>query len=744
MSYEPMTTVRLLKNVPLDNSYTNQFSRTFFPTRTEQTTYFISKTAHTAADLTYQREQKYVDYPAEYDEIYECNYLMYQNNAFNANWFYAFITRVEYFSEGLTRVYFEIDSWQTFLFDVEIHPCMVEREHVNDDTAGANLIDEGLALGDFVVNAVTERYFDTWWIVAGATVDLQVGKGVVGGRFYGGTFSGVRYYCYSSASSFNAMLDRLSTEGMLDNIVTVFMLPVEVVSPNQEDGEELERNPNSSSAWNIPNSQRLDGYVPRNKKLLTYPFRYVSLSNQSGSDCVLRYEFWAVAAGELRTMGSISPNGRIWCWPQSYKGLGANLDEGISIGNYPICTWVGNTYANWVAQQQVTNAMALSGATVKAATQMALGSPSTALAGLATSAGSIALNNMLGGIEHSFTPAQARGNTAGENFLLAYNEYGFIAKEMTITSDYAKSIDGYFDAFGYKVNKLKVPNTTGRPSWNYVKTVNAQVTGNCNTEHLVNIKNMFNRGVTLWHGDWVGDYTRNNSGSGPTPEPKYYLSVVNGYGSGYYNEGTAIAINAQSAINFINWTTSAGGTFDDPNAVQTTFHMPANDVTITANYQEPTETRLDECARQFIGAVEWDDTVRLWQVWYYGSYVKDAWCTTFLTYCAAMIGKGAQVPKNAAVQSLYDAMNRLGRTWEATVGGQLPKVGDVVFFITSQSTTVLHHCGVVSAVDGNLITYISGNTGNPSGGADGVFEKTTTIGQGGSYYAKYFGRVDYT
>lgn len=172
--------------------------------------------------------------------------------------------------------------------------------------------------------------------------------------------------------------------------------------------------------------------------------------------------------------------------------------------------------------------------------------------------------------------------------------------------------------------------------------------------------------------------------------------------------------------------------------------MPANDVTITANYQEPTETRLDEYARQFIGAVEWDDTVRLWQVWYYGSYVKDAWCTTFLTYCAHMIGKGNQVPKNAAVQSLYDAMNRLGRTWLAEVGGQLPKAGDVVFFITSQSTTVLHHCGVVSAVNGNQITYISGNTGNPSGGADGVFEKTTTIGQGGRNYAKYFGRVDYT
>ena len=68
----------------------------------------------------------------------------------------------------------------------------------------------------------------------------------------------------------------------------------------------------------------------------------------------------------------------------------------------------------------------------------------------------------------------------------------------------------------------------------------------------------------------------------------------------------------------------------------------------------------------------------------------------------------------------------------------------MLFFITSQSTTVLHHCGVVSGVDGNNITYISGNTTNPTAGrADGVFEKTTVIGQGGNYYVKYFGEVNY-
>lgn len=741
MSFEPMTTVRLLKSVPLDNSYSDTLT---FDTAADQTSYFLSKAKFTANELTYQREELYVDYPAKYDDVYDCNYLMYQNQAFNTKWFYAFILRVEYYSEGLTRIYFQIDSWQTFMFNVQVKECFVEREHVNNDAIGENLIDEGLSLGDFVCNAVTERYFDDWWIVAGATTDLREPGTVVGGRYYGNVFSGLRFFCYSSASSFGAMLDMLAQHGGVEAVVIVFMLPKEIVSPNQEDMEELERNAAPSSAWNIPNTHSLNGYTPKNNKLYTYPFRYVSLSNQAGSDATLRYEFWDVDAGELRTMGSISPNGKIWCWPQSYKGLGANFDEGISIGNFPICAWVNPTYANWVSQQQVTNAMAMSSAVVRSGVMAATGGAAVGIANLANSAVKIATDTMMGGIEHSFTPTQARGNAAGENFQIMYGNYGFIAKEMSITKDYAETIDNFFSTFGYKVNKVKVPNITGRPSWNYVKTVNAKIIGDCNDEHIQNIKNMFNRGVTFWHGDFVGDYSRNNSGGTPPPEQTYSLTVVNGRGDGFFKAGSIVPIYANTSVDFANWTSNAGGTFKDSLSPNTDFTMPANNVTVTANYSVPAHDRIDQYARQFMGAVEWDNQVRLWQEWYYGSYVHDAWCCTFLTYCAAMVGVGSQVPKNAAVQTLYNAMNAKGSTWAAEVGGRLPKVGDVLFFITSQSTTVLHHCGVVSGVDGNNITYISGNTTNPTAGRpDGVFEKTTVIGQGGNYYVKYFGEVNY-
>lgn len=701
-------------------------------------------------NTSYQREQMVVRVDADYNKIVNCNYLMYQNQEFSNKWFYAFITRIEYKNDDLSLVYFEIDSYQTFMFDITIHPSFVEREHVNDDSVGANIIDEGLALGDFVCNEITEHYFTNWWIVAGLTVDINSPKSVVSGKYYGGVFSGVRYYAWDSYQEFNAMLDTLQTGGAnpAEVITIVYMVPTEIVSPNQESGAELEVNPAPSEAWNWPRSNSLNGYVPRNNKLLCYPFRYCELSNLNGQSATLRYEFEALDAGGFRYQGNVLPDSKIWCWPQGYKGVPDNIDEGISLGAYPVCTWVANTYASWLAQKQTANAMALSSAVINSGYVAMTGGAAAANTAFTGSLIGLVTSNMKEGVTHSFSPAQARGNASSESTAIARDQFGFRATGMSITADYAKTIDDYMWAYGYAVKKVKVPNVTGRSYWNYVKCSNAVITGNCPIEHLTNIKNMFTKGVTFWHGDYVGDYTLNNSTGQTPPEPDYYytLNVIGGTGAGQYKGNTQVNVAADEPTRFKNWSSNGGGTFADPNSANTVYTMPFNNVTVTANYDDPTPTEnLADYASQFIGAVEWDDTVRLWQTWYYGSYVKDAWCTTFLTYCAAMIGKGDQVPKNAAVQALYNQMHDKGKTWAAVVGGRLPKKGDICFNITSQSTTVLHHCGVVTNVhsDGVTFDYVSGNTGNPvAGKPDGVFIKTMTIGKTTPSYTKYFGEVN--
>ena len=65
--------------------------------------------------------------------------------------------------------------------------------------------------------------------------------------------------------------------------------------------------------------------------------------------------------------------------------------------------------------------------------------------------------------------------------------------------------------FGYKVNDTKIPNITGRSNWNYVKTVDINITGDFPQADLQEIKDMFNAGCTFWHNPSTFlDYSQNN------------------------------------------------------------------------------------------------------------------------------------------------------------------------------------------------------------------------------------------
>ena len=176
MAFAPITTVRLCRAVPLDNTYRDQLT---FDNRAAQEAFFAGKTQYSAGDLSYQRENSMIRYPAQYDALVDCNYLCYRNPQFGDKWFYAFITNLEYESEVMTKIYFEIDAYQTYMFDINIPACFVEREHVNDDSVGANLIDEGLRM-HIIHPEKFYRLVDCCW---------------VNGRIKGYLFSSRRWLC---------------------------------------------------------------------------------------------------------------------------------------------------------------------------------------------------------------------------------------------------------------------------------------------------------------------------------------------------------------------------------------------------------------------------------------------------------------------------------------------------------------------------------------------------------------------
>lgn len=151
MYIAPNSIIRCLSGVPIDNTYRNTL---WWNTAAEQEAYFWSKNKIQLTAQSYQRVNRgYLKIAVPVEQLYDCNYLMFQNTSFGNKWFYAFITNVEYVNNTTTRVQYELDVMQTWFFDYTLGQNFVSREHIAVDTIGANLIPEGLETGEYICEA---------------------------------------------------------------------------------------------------------------------------------------------------------------------------------------------------------------------------------------------------------------------------------------------------------------------------------------------------------------------------------------------------------------------------------------------------------------------------------------------------------------------------------------------------------------------------------------------------------------
>ena len=146
MTITPQGQLYLCKT-KLENDYKNQLT---FSNATAQLNYFNSTIQYTFSDYTYIKKDNVVQVGRNIDEIIDCNYLFYKNVGFTNKYYFCFITNMEYVNENCTRITFETDCYQTWLFDITYNRCFVEREHVNDDTIGLHTVPEMLEKGEYV------------------------------------------------------------------------------------------------------------------------------------------------------------------------------------------------------------------------------------------------------------------------------------------------------------------------------------------------------------------------------------------------------------------------------------------------------------------------------------------------------------------------------------------------------------------------------------------------------------------
>lgn len=526
-----ITKVYLLA-VPLEKDYAHTL---YFESASDQQSYFQSRIKKSYTDFSYQRKDGVIRVPEHVDALIAagCNYVMYQNAAYSNRWFYAFIENMEYINDGRTDVKIQTDCIQTWMFDITVNPSFVEREHAASDELGEHTVPEGLELGEYTANLHTKADYggdiiDDSIVVVGVTKEPDGTN--VEGMYYDGIYSGVRYYGFTNGRIANGELTEFLSgydqDGIADSIVCMFMAPKQLATPKDDyvlTGSNLISwtyiNYSGDPAEGLEDLYKtigmtmhtIDGYTPRNSKLLSFPFRYLLVANNAGASVPFKYERFYRIDGNVKTFlppefiieGVLTPGCSVRMVPLHYNGVERNDDEGINLGKYPILNWTSDVYTNWLTQNGVNIAINVASGIgqIVAGAAIAAGSGglATAVGGGSIVGGVTQIANTLSQIhQQSFSAPQAKGNLNAGDVVTASDQNDFHFYDMTIKAEYAKIIDEFFDMYGYKCHRVKIPEKAHRAAYWYTKTIDANIIGNIPQGDLQTIKDCYNRGITFW------------------------------------------------------------------------------------------------------------------------------------------------------------------------------------------------------------------------------------------------------
>ena len=567
MAYiEPNGELYLIKDIKITPNYSDTI---FFADKLSQETYFnnVAKRVATLTKQAYQRHSRgWLKIGLPIGTVAQANYIMFKNTAFENKWFYAFITDWEYLNNGCTLISFMVDDIQTWFFDCQLGDCFVEREHVMNDAIGANRVPEPVGSNRIVMKQMWEcSDMENYSVITQASQKNR-GEHFETDYFHQGQFNGLSINVSdcndgTDASAIAAMLDNMVGDGSYSDdatdqqqVVSVIMFPTRFTV----DGIR----PYSVNEGFATPRTKVDGYTPRNKKLLTSPYKKLLLTNGIGAQETLDYDDFIAQSGMSTTpaffiAGSMNGQGQIMCVPYNYRGIEYNFDYKITITEFPQCGYTLDSYRAWLAgggdiKQQVSALQGVgngifgalnllqgvnteygkqwqknydyrykeysSPVAQKYADKNTKVSDAVAESGALQAVGGIASGLLGTYIDYKTTEydSQAKSNvpigmTAG-NVMIGLRKLNFRCFDVDINQQDAKIIDEFFDKYGYQINRLKVPNISGRKEWNYVKTKDCEIVGNIPASIKASIISIFNNGITFWkHGDNIGDYSLDNT-----------------------------------------------------------------------------------------------------------------------------------------------------------------------------------------------------------------------------------------
>lgn len=260
-------------------------------------------------------------------------------------------------------------------------------------------------------------------------------------------------------------------------------------------------------------------------KLYQYPYSMAYLWDGIIQPIEVRYHLCLNNTQEVWSRSCININADYSIWLKNYKGdYEGVLEQSMCTTSKELPT-TSDQYAQWLStnknQMQAQNSQLVNNALMSGVAGAAFsgGNPAVALgsAGLSLTGGMISntiqQNAMARDMQNLPNALISKGGDFIHGMNTAQKKLWLLRYRMR--DEYMQKLGDYFALYGYKQNKMMRINTRNRYYYNYIKTLGVNIEGlRIPKEHLQELKNIYDNGVTVWHvgrdGVTVGDYSKDN------------------------------------------------------------------------------------------------------------------------------------------------------------------------------------------------------------------------------------------
>lgn len=350
--FTPQAKIYLLKGLEID-AMNNTFWGAFNSTE-EQFNFFINNYDHVVFEnYTYQRKDGTIVVPGLYDDLRLYNYMIYRNGdtGNKSKWIYCFITSLGYLNDNATSISFETDVIQTWRFEIESNfmESYIAYEHrpqyykIKDELYPCiNTQPENLEIGTDLVPIGTMKLdpiTNTSFVVIGMTCTMDGKDTYTSGIL--GVPSQINYYIFPYDRSNGIGISKLKTNSGLDLEISDLSVVLNAIRSNEKlvgkcvsivvtysipgitmkngyitidetlfsaigEGEygvlKYKAYPLSNMYKNDTNqfiktkiingSEYFYPTITKNTKMLWYPYSYLLLSDNNGTNKIFKNELW--------------------------------------------------------------------------------------------------------------------------------------------------------------------------------------------------------------------------------------------------------------------------------------------------------------------------------------------------------------------------------------------------------------------------------------------------------------------